>query len=155
VKISLCDWDIAGQAWVFDTSSGRILTLADAPCHGFVHRSSGKAEESELPQVTAIYSDGSVLWFQADGLRWEIGDIEFWQGYDESGMGSFSASVRGSAVIDATYPGPLADPVYSKDPSLDALDVEMLDFFHYIARNCRSETWKDGMRVKWGTGISP
>jgi hypothetical protein len=153
-EINLRDWDYADRTWVVDTSTGEAVASSSGLSHGFLHRSSGGAGECGLPHVTAVYSDGSTLWFQADALRWDINEIDFDHSYNEVGLGRFSASVRGVSVVDASYLGPLADPVHRNDPTLDELDIELLDFFYFIARNSQRESWRSSVLAEWGAGIA-
>jgi hypothetical protein len=153
-EINLRDWDYADRAWVVETSTGEAVASSSGVSHGFLHRSSDDVSERGLPHVTAVYSDGSTLWFQADGQRWDINEIDFKHSYNEAGGGRFSASVRGVSVVDASYPGPLADPVNRNDPTLDVLDIELSDFFYFITRNSQRESWRSSVLAQWDTGIT-
>jgi hypothetical protein len=152
--VVLRDWDETKRSWSLDVSSGHVTDASEGTFHGFLYVSPEGGRLSGLPKVSAVYSDSSMLWFQADSQRWPISEVQFDYSCEEGGISHFIATARGVTVIDVSYFGPVSDPVYRSDPALDDLDIELLDFFYFISRNGSSSSWRSAVLATWGQGIS-
>jgi hypothetical protein len=94
-----------------------------------------------------------MLWFQADGQRWPLEDMQFdWAG-ESDGLTRLTATAYGATATRTAYFGPAADPLNRADPSFDALDLELQDFFLYVARNSKDPSWRESVRLAWATGV--
>jgi hypothetical protein len=151
-NIVLKDWDRAGRFWVLDTSSGAARRCGSGVFYGFLCCFPGHAGGAAVQRVAAVYADGGRLWFQLDGMRWEVADVEFDHVLDASGISRFTVLRHGEAVADLMYLGPAADPVNRSDPSFDALDMELQDIFCYLARNSRDPVFTAGVLALWDNG---
>jgi hypothetical protein len=105
-------------------------------------------------RVVALYAHDGRLWFQMNGRRWKVEDVDFNHKLDANGASQFTALHHGGVVMDITYLGPIADPVNRRDPSFDTLDMEMQDIFYYLARNSRDPTWRTGVLAAWDRGFT-
>lgn len=152
-NILLKDWDWAGRYWVLDTSSGSARASDSGIYHGFLSAFPGHDGDAAVQRVAAVYADGGRLWFQVDGMRWEVGDVEFDHKLDPSGASQFTVLHYGEAVVDIMYLGPGADPLNRSDPSFDTLDMELQDIFYYLARNSRDPAFGAGWLARWDEGV--
>jgi hypothetical protein len=112
------------------------------------------SEELGDGMIFAAYADGGKLWFQEGARRWELESVVFRLSINKNGMSRFVASALGEVVVDVSYSGPLSDPFYRTDPTFDASDMELLDFFYYISMNSRRESWHISVLDGWSKGIS-
>lgn len=94
----------------------------------------GHDGDATVQRVAAVYADGGRLWFQVDGKRWEVAEVELNLEIDGSGASQFTVLFYGEVVIDIVYRGPTADPLNRRDPTFDALDLEVQDLFYFLAR---------------------
>lgn len=148
--LALRDWDYASRAWLLDVSSGQPTAGAEGPFHGFLY--AAPESTGSLRRVWAVYAADSQLWFQVDDRRWPLEAVEFSCDLDRT-VCHFAARIGGAEVADAVYLGPAADPINQSDPSFDALDYELLDFFYFITRNSGSSSWRSGVLTAWTKGI--
>ena len=151
-NVLLKDWDWARRYWVLDTSSGSARPSGGGPCHGFLSALPRRDGDAAV-RVAAVYAENGALWFQADGKRWKVEDVEFGHKLDASGASQFTVLHNGESVVDIVYLGPAADPVNLSDPSFDTLDMEMQDIFYFLARNSRDPTWRAGVLSHWQDGM--
>lgn len=149
--VALRDWNYASRAWLLDVSSGQATAGAEGPFHGFLHAA---PDSTESPgRLWAIYAADSLLWFQVDDKRWPFEAVEFSCELDRTGLSHFAARIGGDEVADAVYLGPAADPINQSDPSFDALDYELQDFFYFVTINGGSPSWRSGVLTTWTQGI--
>jgi hypothetical protein len=153
-NVVLKDWDRAGRYWMLDTASGAALATGAGLSHGFLCAFPERDGVAMVPRVVAVYAESGKLWFQVDGSRWLVEDVEIDHELDVTGTSQFTLSLRGESVVDLVYLGPAADSVNRLDPSLDALDMEMQDIFYFMARNGRNPAWRAGVLQGWGAGIT-
>jgi hypothetical protein len=92
------------------------------------------------------YSDGTTVWFQADRRRWDVGEPDFRHVLNDDGTCKLSAEVHGERIIDAYYPGPLADWHNKMDPTFDAMDIENHDMFYFITKSASDPSWRESAR---------
>lgn len=149
--VALRDWDDASRAWLLDVSSGQATTDVEGPFHGFLYAAPDSKESPR--RFWAIYAADSLLWFQVDDSRWPVEAVRFSCDLDRPGLCHFAARVDGAEVADAVYFGPAADPINRSDPSFDALDYELLDFFYFVTQNSGSSSWRSGVLTTWTKGI--
>jgi hypothetical protein len=153
-KVTLKDWDRTGCYWVLDTASGAALPADADFSHGFLCAFPGHDGTAVVPRVAAVYAEGGKLWFQVDGERLEVEDAKFDHRLDGSGASWLTVSGPGGPVLDIMYLGPGADPLNRRDPTFDALDMELQDIFYFLARNGRDPAWRAGILARWGEGIA-
>jgi hypothetical protein len=148
----LHDYDFYDRWWLLDPVSGRAARTPAEVSYGFLHAGPGGGLTG-LPGISAVYSDSSTLWFQADARRWDVRDLEFSYDVNLAGQVSLLVVAGDVGVIDASYPGPLADPVNRADPALDALDIEGQDFFYYVFVMQQDPDWSAKVVPFWGEGM--
>jgi hypothetical protein len=152
--VVLRDYDSYDRFWLLDPGSGRCVRTPAGVSHGFLHAEPAGGPAG-LPGISAVYADSSTLWFQADAQRWDVRDLELSYDFNLDGQVSLLAIAGDVVVIDASYQGPLADPLNQADPALDALDVEGQDFFYYLFLRKKEPDWQTGAVSFWGEGFRP
>jgi hypothetical protein len=153
-SILLKDWDQVGRYWVLDTSSGSAQPSSSGMYHGLLSAFAGHDGYATVPRVAAVYAEDGRLWFQVDGKRWEVADVEFNHKLDASGASQFTVLHHGEVVVNIVYLGPAADPLNRRDPSFDELDMEMQDMLYFLARNRRDPTFGFGWLTHWDKGVA-
>lgn len=152
-SVVLRDYDFYDRFWLLDPASGRAARVPAGASHGFLHAEPGGSGPAGLPGISAVYSDSSTVWFQADGRRWDVSGLEFSYGVNLEGQVSLLVIAGDAAVIDASYPGPLTDSLNRTDPALDDVDVESQDFFYYLFLRKQQPGWVTGVLPRWGEGV--
>jgi hypothetical protein len=153
-NILLKDWDLASRYWVLDTASGTTQRSDRGVCHGFLSLFHGHDGDTTVPRVAAVYVDGGRLWFQVDDRRWAVEDVHFEYKLDSSGASQFTLLSQDEAAVELIYLGPAANPLNKRDPSFDALDMELQDIFYFTTRNSRNPNWREGILALWDTGFA-
>ncbi len=147
-NVLLKDWNRAGRSWILDISSGSARVSGNGVYHGFLAALSRRDGDAMVALVAAVYADSGKLWFQVDGRRWEVEDVDFESKADVSGMSRFTILSHGRAVADIVYP----DPVNRSDLSFDELDLELQDIFYFMSKNGGDPVWRAGVLSLWGKG---
>jgi hypothetical protein len=148
--VHLRDWDRFDGWWELCTDTAEIRKSEIGSENGWLHV---RDTDTSVPPFFAIYCDGRGLWLQAGIERWPVDGLTFSRESDPVRIQCRFRATRGTdVVIDHAYLGPLSDPINQADPSFDALDEELLDFFQFLAVNGNDEDWRAHMLRRWSLG---
>jgi hypothetical protein len=102
--------------------------------------------------IGALYADGGALTLQVGVRRWRLGDpqiqLELARSDDQM-TNAFRVQVAGRKEAEVLYRSPRADPVNQADPSFDALDDELQDFYLWVTRNAGDPRWIADLSRNW------
>lgn len=142
-------FDEAGALIAFDPQSGRFRELGSDSEEGQTSRGIAHIQDGTLG---AVYADGGRLMLQLGTRRWRLGDplvrLELSRS-DDRMVNTFRVNVAGRNEAEMTYRSPRADPINQADPSFDALDEELQDFFLWVARNSKDPGWIADLARNW------
>lgn len=137
--IELKSWGSARVGLVLAPDSGRfrrkLLWRPHKTCAGFgvVYRG----------VVYALYREGENIYFQWGKRRATVSQagVEVLWGRVDARQNSFEVRVQGGEGLELTYPSALTKRIAKLDPSFDALDEELEDFFLWTSRRVKDANW--------------
>jgi hypothetical protein len=132
VELLLACWDYRWLGVRFDVENGigRYRLLGAKAVGGWASRKAGT--------WLALWSDGRVLYFQAERQRWTVNKSGYAAIEEKDGLRTFRIQERGAVVFVIHYPSPAGRILNRLDPTYDSLDDELQDFCRYVVR-----VWSD------------
>lgn len=150
--MALRDWEHADRRWALDVERGSLVEDGDGVPHGFVVR--GEDAGAAGWEFAAAYADGGALWLQVGAKRWQITSINVEHVVIADGSRCLAMVRRGpEEVLTVPYRNPLADDTALLDPTFDATDAELADFFLWLSRCLHRSGWTESILPIWEAGL--